>query len=264
MGTRCTQRISSFRLAFRHDGPADRAREGRRLARPQRVRVGQREPGPEAAAVERVGARQDDRVVVEARLLAAVVAVAELVEANRAHLLTELGPRHVPRERRDHRCRSGNVAVPDGSFLYRHSDRLEPHGPFVPQPTAHCGPHRQYDHDDEAAAHAAAAALAPAVVLGMLCVVVPGLGRVAAVERTAVHALTRRRAAVAAVVGAGGVVELGVAGSVAGRRTLVRVEERVVARRLGTAITLAAGAVAAVRRLEVRTGAPRAAVPMVT
>ena len=109
------------------------------------------------------------------------------------------------------------------------------------------------------------------------------LGRVAAVERTAIHALTRRRAAVAAVVGAGGVVELGVAGSVAGRRTLVRVEERVVARRLGTAcvgrcvgsmaccglrrrkrtITRATGAVAAVRRLEISTGAPRAAVPVV-
>ena len=152
------------------------------------------------------------------------------------------------------------------------------------QPTTDEGPHRQYDHDDEAAAHAAAAALAPAVVLGMLCVVVPGLGRVATVERTAVHALTRRRAAVAAVVGAGGVVELGVAGSVAGRRTLVRVEERVVARRLGTAcvgrcvasmaccglrrrartITRAAGAVATIIRLEVRAGAPGAAVPVVT
>ena len=152
------------------------------------------------------------------------------------------------------------------------------------QPAGRKSTHRQYDHDNEATAQAAAAALAPAVVLGGVRVVVADLGRVAAVERTAVHALTGRRAAVAAVVGAGGVVELGVAGSVAGRRTLVRVEERVVARRLGTAcvgrcvasmaccglrrrvrtITLAAGAVAAVRRLEVRTGAPRAAVPMVT
>ena len=232
--------------------------------------------------MERVGARQDDGVVVEA-LHTTVVAVAELVETNRT-LGVEIGRGYVARERRDSRRCCCNVAITNGSLLYRHSDRLEPHGPFVPQPAGHECPDRQYNHDDEAAAHAAAAALAPAVVLGMLCVVVPGLGRVAAVERTAVHALTRRRAAVAAVVGAGGVVELGVAGSVAGRRTLVRVEERVVARRLGTAcvgrcvasmaccglrrrvrtITLAAGAVAAVRRLEVRTGAPRAAVPMVT
>ena len=99
----------------------------------------------------------------------------------------------------------------------------------MPQPAGHERTHRQYDHDDEAAAHAAAAALAPAVVLGMLCVVVPGLGRVAAVERATVHALTRRRAAVTAVVGAGGVVEGNVAGPVAGRRALVDVEERVVA-----------------------------------
>ena len=97
------------------------------------------------------------------------------------------------------------------------------------QPAGHESPHRQYDHDDEAAAHAAAAALAPTLVLGMLCVVVPGLGRVAAVERTAVHTLTRRRAAVAAVVGAGGIVEGNVTGPVAGRRALVDVEERVVA-----------------------------------
>ena len=98
----------------------------------------------------------------------------------------------------------------------------------MPQPAGHERTHRQYDHDDEAAAHAAAAALAPAVVL-VLCVVVPGLGRVAAVERTAVQALTRRRAAVAAVVGAGGIVEGNVTGPVAGRRALVDVEERVVA-----------------------------------
>ena len=97
------------------------------------------------------------------------------------------------------------------------------------QPTAHCGPHRQYDHDDEAAAHAAAAALAPAVLLGMLRVVMANLGRVAAVERAAVHTLTRRRAAVAAVVGASCIVEGNVAGPVAGRRALVDVEERVVA-----------------------------------
>ena len=233
--------------------------------------------------MERVGARQDDGVVVEALLHTTVVAVAELVETNRT-LGVEIGRGYVARERSDSRRCCCNVAVPDGSFLYRHSDRLEPHGPFVPQPAGHKCTHRQYDHDNEATAQAAAAALAPAVVLGGVRVVVADLGRVAAVERTAVHALTRRRAAVAAVVGAGGVVELGVAGSVAGRRTLVRVEERVVARRLGTAcvgrcvasmaccglrrrvrtITLAAGAVAAVRRLEVRTGAPRAAVPMVT
>ena len=97
------------------------------------------------------------------------------------------------------------------------------------QPTAHERPNCQYDHDHKAAAHAAAAALAPAVFLGSVRVVVPGLGRVAAIERTAVHALTRRRAAVAAVVGAGGVVEGNVAGPVAGRRALVDVEERVVA-----------------------------------
>jgi len=60
-------------------------------------------------------------------------------------------------------------------------------------------------------------------------VVVPGLDGVAAVERTAVDTLTRRRAAVAAVVGAVGVVEGNVAGPVAGRRALVDVEERVVA-----------------------------------
>ena len=97
------------------------------------------------------------------------------------------------------------------------------------QPTAHERPYCQYDHDNEATAHAAAAALAPAVLLGSVRIVVPGLGRVAAVERAAVHTLTRRRAAVAAVVGAGGVVEGNVAGPVAGRRALVDVEERVVA-----------------------------------
>jgi hypothetical protein len=62
-----------------------------------------------------------------------------------------------------------------------------------------------------------------------LCVVVPGLGRVVAVKGTAVHTLTRRRAAVAAVVRAGGVVQIGVAGAVAGRRTFGHVEERLVA-----------------------------------
>ena len=97
------------------------------------------------------------------------------------------------------------------------------------QPTRDKSPHRQYDNDHEASAHAAAAALAPAVVLGSVRVVVPGLGRVAAVERTAVHALTRRRAAVAAVVGAICIVEGNVTGPVAGRRALVDVEERVVA-----------------------------------
>jgi len=97
------------------------------------------------------------------------------------------------------------------------------------QPTTDEGPHCQYDHDDEAAAHAAAAALAPAVFLGSVRVVVPGLGRVTAVKRTAVHALTRRRAAVAAVVGASCIVEGNVTGPVAGRRALVDVEERVVA-----------------------------------
>ena len=97
------------------------------------------------------------------------------------------------------------------------------------QPTAHERPYCQYDHDNEAAAHAAAAALAPAVFLGGVRVVVADLGRVAAVERTAVHALTRRSAAVAAVVGAGGIVEGNVTGPVAGRRALVDVEERVVA-----------------------------------
>ena len=151
------------------------------------------------------------------------------------------------------------------------------------QPTAHERPYCQYDHDNEATAHAAAAALAPAVFLGSVRVVVPGLGRVAAVERAAVHTLTRRRAAVAAVVGAGGIVEGNVTGPIPGRRALVDVEERVVARRLGAAcvsrcvgsmaccglrrrkrtITRATGAVAAVRRLEISTGAPRAAVPVV-
>ena len=99
----------------------------------------------------------------------------------------------------------------------------------MPQPAGHECPDRQYDHDDEAAAHAAAAALAPAVFLSVLSVVVPGLGGIATVERAAVHALTRRRAAVAAVVGAGGIVEGNVTGPVAGRRALVDVEERVVA-----------------------------------
>ena len=42
--------------------------------------------------MERVGARQDDGVVVEARLrVAAVVAVAELVKTDGPPLLTELG-----------------------------------------------------------------------------------------------------------------------------------------------------------------------------
>ena len=89
------------------------------------------------------------------------------------------------------------------------------------------------------------------------------LGRVVAVEGTAVHTLTRRRAAVAAVVGAGGVVQLGVAGPVAGRRALVDVEERVVARGLGAAVAGAAAAVATIIRLEVRAGAPGATVPVV-
>ena len=89
------------------------------------------------------------------------------------------------------------------------------------------------------------------------------LGRVVAVEGTAVHTLTRRRAAVAAVIGAGGVVQLEVAGPVAGRRALVDVEERLVARCLGAAITYAAGAVATIIRLEVRAGAPGAAVPVI-
>ena len=97
------------------------------------------------------------------------------------------------------------------------------------QPAGRKSTHRQYDHDNEATAQAAAAALAPAVFLGSVRVVVPGLGGIATVERAAVHALTRRRAAVAAVVGAGGVVEGNVAGPVAGRRALVDVEERVVA-----------------------------------
>ena len=97
------------------------------------------------------------------------------------------------------------------------------------QPTRDKSPHRQYDNDHEASAHAAAAALAPAVFLASVRVVVPGLGRVAAVERAAVHTLTRRRAAVAAIVGAGGIVEGNVTGPVAGRRALVDVEERVVA-----------------------------------
>ena len=92
----------------------------------------------------------------------------------------------------------------------------------------------------------------------------PGLDGVAAVERTAVDTLTRRRAAVAAVVGAGGIVEGNVAGPIPCRRTIVDVEERVVAGRLGAAITRAAGAVAAIIRLEVRAGAPGAAVPLVT
>ena len=114
--------------------------------------------------MERVGARQDDGVVVEA-LFAAVVAVAELVEANRA-LGVEICRGYVSRERRDsHRC-CCNVAITNGSLLYRHSDRLEPHGPFVPQPTTDKCPHRQYDNDHEASAHAAAAALAPAIFLG--------------------------------------------------------------------------------------------------
>ena len=99
----------------------------------------------------------------------------------------------------------------------------------MPQPAGRKSTHRQYDHDNEATAQAAAAALAPAVVLGSVRVVVPGLGRVAAVKRTAVHALTRRRAAVAAVVGASCIVEGNVTGPVAGRRALVDVEERVVA-----------------------------------
>ena len=60
--------------------------------------------------MERVGARQDDGVVVEPRLVAAVVAVAELVETNRAHLLTELGRGQIPRERRDHGSGGGDVA----------------------------------------------------------------------------------------------------------------------------------------------------------
>ena len=177
--------------------------------------------------MERVGARQDDGVVVEA-LHTTVVAVAELVETNRT-LGVEIGRGYVARERRDSRRCCCNVAITNGSLLYCHSDRLESHGPFMPQPAGRKSPHRQYDHDNEATAQAAAAALAPAVVLGMLCVVVPGLGRVAAVERTAVHALTRRSAAVAAVVGAGGIVEGNVTGPVAGRRALVDVEERVVA-----------------------------------
>ena len=184
--------------------------------------------------MECMGARQDDGIVVEALLHTTVVAVAELVETNRT-LGVEIGRGYVARERSDSRRCCCNVAVPDGSFLYRHSDRLEPHGPLVPQPAGHERPHRQYDHDDQASAHAAAAALAPTLVLGMLCVVVPGLGRVAAVERAAVHTLTRRRAAVAAVVGANCIVEGNVAGPVAARRALVYVEERVVARRLGTA-----------------------------
>ena len=87
----------------------------------------------------------------------------------------------------------------------------------------------------------------------------PGLDGVAAVERTAVHALTRRRAAIAAVISAGLIVKLGVAGGVAGRRALVDVEERVVARSLGAAVAVAAGAVAAVRRFQIRAGAPGAA-----
>ena len=97
------------------------------------------------------------------------------------------------------------------------------------QPAGRKSTHRQYDHDNEATAQAAAAALAPAVVLGGVRVVVADLGRVAAVERTAVHALTRRSAAVAAVVGAGGIVEGNVAGPIPCRRALVDVEERVVA-----------------------------------
>ena len=177
--------------------------------------------------MERVGARQDDGVVVEARLHTTVVAVAELVETNRT-LGVEIGRGYVARERSDSRRCCCNVAVPDGPLLYRHSDRLESHGPFMSQPAGRKSTHRQYDHDNEATAQAAAAALAPAV-LGGVRVVVPGPGRVQAVERAAVHALTRRRAAVAAVVGAGGIVEGNVTGPVAGRRALVDVEERVVA-----------------------------------
>ena len=114
-------------------------------------------------------------------------------------------------------------------------------------------------------------------------VVVPGLGRVATVEGTAVHAYTGRLAAVAAVVRAGSIVQLGVAGGIPCRRALVDVEERLVARRLGTAcvgrcvasmaccglrrrvrtITRAAGAVTAIIRLEISAGAPGAAVPLV-
>ena len=178
--------------------------------------------------MERVGARQHNRVVVEARLHTTVVAVAELVETNRT-LGVEIGRGYVARERRDSRRCCCNVAVPDGPLLYCHSDRLEPHGPFMTEPAGHERSHRQYDNDHEASAHAAAAALAPTLVLGMLCVVMANLGRVAAVERTAVHALTRRRAAVAAVVRASCLVEGNVAGPVAGRRALVDVEERVVA-----------------------------------
>ena len=175
--------------------------------------------------MERVGARQDDGVVVKASLHTTVVAVAELVETNRT-LGVEIGRGYVARERRDSRRCCCNVAITNGSLLYRHSDRLEPHGPFVPQPTTDKGPERQYDHDNEAAAQPAAAALAPAVVLGSVRVVMANLGWVAAVERTAIHALTRRSAAVAAVVGAICIVEGNVTGPVAGRRALVDVEER--------------------------------------
>ena len=182
------------------------------------------------------GARQDDGVVVEARLRRGRGRRRRArrdksgTPPHRTRPLTRPARAPRPSPRRP-RCRH-----PHGPLFDGEADRLEPPPACHSERRVDCARNQQDTKVPTASMITMTRRLRSrrgdrAGASGRLrrAAVVMALGRVAAVERTAVHTLTRRRAAVAAVAGAG----VGRRGqcrevTVAGRRALVDVEERVV------------------------------------